>query len=432
MPDYWFFLSYARRDSKGERYLRKFYTDLALRVSKIAGLPSQARENEIAFFDEQGVEPGDEWDSKIAEGLQTSRVFLCLYSRAYFNSHYCGQEFQAFQDRVKAYVIKPGSEPFRPMLPVLWGDPKFLSQNLPRSVSRLQDRHVDFGQLYSEEGLEYIMRLEKSVEYQEFLTRLAGRIVHQAESHRLPRVASFRFLKDVENAFEENSHRKVDAGHASPDTSGTPVNEGPGVAWFVYLAGRDIDYRSIRTNIGSYGHFGGGSWMPYRPPIQKRIGVLSQTIAAEEDLLLESPSVDDRLVFRLREAEERNTIIIVVVDPWSVRVESLKRFLLAYDQTRLSNCALLIVWNENDEETTSNTADLQSELMRTLFRTWESGDTFFRARVCNEEDLKREITAAINDIRLRLIRRARLFRPVGRGENTPFPTIAGPATTGAR
>src|SRR5258706_3885556 len=91
--DYWFFLSYSRRDSKGNEgkenpYFERFYKDLALEVGRVAGIPASVPEKDIEFYDREGIETGADWSKTLAEALQTSKAMVCLYSPSYFKSEY--------------------------------------------------------------------------------------------------------------------------------------------------------------------------------------------------------------------------------------------------------------------------------------------------------------------------------------------------------
>ena len=56
MADYWFFLSYARGDAKGNPWVQQFYEELAQEVRIYAGLGSGPEIKEIGFFDQEGIE----------------------------------------------------------------------------------------------------------------------------------------------------------------------------------------------------------------------------------------------------------------------------------------------------------------------------------------------------------------------------------------
>src|SRR5258706_10337779 len=105
---YWFFLSYARRDAKGDNgnenpWFQKFSSDLAQQVGTAFGLPAAIPNKDIEFYDRESIPAGSDWDKDLAEALQSSKVLVCLYSPAYFNSVYCGKEFTVFNSRVREY-----------------------------------------------------------------------------------------------------------------------------------------------------------------------------------------------------------------------------------------------------------------------------------------------------------------------------------------
>src|SRR5262245_2330733 len=101
MADPWFFLSYARRNNVADGYVRRFFEMLAIEVGKSAAAPSHLSVRDIGFFDES-IETGDVWDRTLSRALFSSRVLVCLYSRSYFASEWCGKEFQAFLSRFDA------------------------------------------------------------------------------------------------------------------------------------------------------------------------------------------------------------------------------------------------------------------------------------------------------------------------------------------
>ena len=90
-PDYWFLLSYARRDSAGEDHVYSFYHDLAQSIAMAKGLPTDVSTEQIGFLDTSNIAPGTAWPQEVAQALQTCRTFICLYSPAFFNSPRLGQ-----------------------------------------------------------------------------------------------------------------------------------------------------------------------------------------------------------------------------------------------------------------------------------------------------------------------------------------------------
>ena len=90
MPNYWFFFSYATTDGT-DPYLKKFYLELARLVRSLAGMPADVREDNIGFFASESIRTGEAWPQTLIEGLQVSKVLVCLLSPSYVRSYVpCG------------------------------------------------------------------------------------------------------------------------------------------------------------------------------------------------------------------------------------------------------------------------------------------------------------------------------------------------------
>src|SRR6185295_2004729 len=97
---YEFFLSYTRANN--DDYLRQFFKDLSEEICERLGYP---KGTEVGFFDQDGgIELGDEWDPTIVAALLSSKVLVAVYSPAYFNSRYCGKEWNLFHRRCLKYL----------------------------------------------------------------------------------------------------------------------------------------------------------------------------------------------------------------------------------------------------------------------------------------------------------------------------------------
>jgi len=202
MRDYWFFLSYSRRDGNNP-YLRRFYETLASRVARSAAIDAAVEIKDIGFFDVSDIDTGDVWDDTLQEALQTSRVLVCMYSRSYFSSDYCGKEFTIFRDRLEAYSRTYNVRPPPLIMPVLWDRPDKLPKNLPQIVSEIQYPHDEFGQEYAEQGLDLLMRQQEySDSYERFIMRFGDKLVQVGQlSPPLPRPQQVQTLATVRSAF---------------------------------------------------------------------------------------------------------------------------------------------------------------------------------------------------------------------------------------
>jgi FxsC-like protein len=435
MP-YWFFLSYAHRDAKKNEWFTKFFTQLALEVGSAAGLPANVDESEIGFVDKTGIDLGDNWPETLAEALQSSNVFLCLYSKSFFQSPDCGKEFEVFRYRVRDYRPPPNKvEPPRLIIPILWDKPNRLPQQLPDAVSNLQYTHEDFGEEYARHGLFHLMKMENNKEVANVISELADRIVKQAELHPLPRLANLKPLKDVQSAFyaplppQPAALANIISGDLPP-TATPPSISGPDVAWHVYFAGRGIDYQGTRKDVSCYGNNGGYQWKPFLPPKNESIGALAPQIAGKRGLTSQVLPVSKELIDHLRKAEKDNTIAVLIVDPWSAKVESFNQLLCKYDEYRLQNCGVVIVWNLTDPEAAEKRDELKAALQQAFSRNLNVVDEVFRDTVLSEEELVINLGEVIDKVKTRLLEKSQPARPVPSNGGESFPNLNG--TSGAR
>jgi FxsC-like protein len=410
----WFFLSYGRRDDIGGAYVSFFWEKLAEAVAQKAGLPSDIPKEEVGFFDRSAIEPGDHWRAEIAGALRTCRALVCLLSPSYLRSEYCGKEIKAFTER----LAKQGGSASSLVLPILWDRPAKVLRDLPPVLAEIQFPHKEFGEAYAQEGLAYLVRRRK---HDGFVHKFAERLVRAAEEFPLSESDDLPDLKTIDNAFcSEDS---------PPDRAPGPQVVGPTVAQFVFVAGCNEELASIRKQTDCYGAEGGRDWRPYYPVKKESIGILSQQVASTESLFYETLAVSDDLIDRIRKAEETNTIVLLLVDPWSIRLRRYESCLRTLDQNAFLNCSLLIPWNESDEETRGRRDELRSTMERTLVRSFIVNNIYVRDSVRSHEELKQEIAGAIGEVRRRMMQLARVFKRIDGAESSPPPKISATAGT---
>lgn len=422
MGDHWFFLSYARRDAVGNRYLSRLHEQLAQEVARVAGLPASVAAPDVGFLDVEGVEHGDVWPDALARALQECRVLVCLYSRAYFGSEYSGKEVQVFRQRLAAHALdRPGTAPPPLILPVLWSRPEGLVDTVPAALQSIQYSHDSLGEVYAREGLYQLMSLSKYRDhYRELLFRLAETIVGNAERHQLAPLPDLPRLEDVRSAF----HEAKPAGIEGSDIAG-PV--GPGTARFVFVAARRGELAEVGAPPQNYGPEGGRDWRPYAPTEPTPVGVVSQRVAALENVFYESLPLADRLLDQLREAERTNTIVVLVVDPWSIRAETYRRYMLDYDEASFVNCGVLIPWDRPYAEAAGVRDVLEAGVRQTFSRAFVLNTSHIRSSIHSVDELQKELIAVISEVRRRMIQRAEVFLPPEVGTDMSLPSISGPA-----
>jgi FxsC-like protein len=416
--DYQFFLSYSRRDAR-ERgktentWFSRFRDDLIRDVGREANLPSSVADDDVGFYDRQAIDVGARWNDVLADALQTSRVLVALYSPNYFNSPNCGKEFQIFRERVAAGQKAEKGQPPAYIVPVLW-DPPGKLLTLPESVSALQFDHASLGADYAEMGLMSLLRLKQyESAYQQFLIAITGRIAKAAKAKRLPR-SETRPYEKIESAFHASATQLPAAD--------VPAVKGVKAAWLVYVAGAEADYQNVHPKPQGYGSTG-GEWQPYFPG-ESLIGAIASNVASGKNLSPQPLTVTDKLVSHLQDAEDNNTMAVIIVDPWSIAIKSFETAMRDLDRARLTNCGVIVVWNEKDAETQKRATWLDGMLKKTFSRIWVSKDVYFQHSVPTEEKLREALDAAIEEVRRRISDRGRLLRgeAVGGDDFPKLPT----------
>jgi len=342
-----FFVSYASSDRDG--YLAQFIRDLTDEVRRKLG---DKRDDHIRFWDTDDVDMGDVWPTRLADALRTSKLFLCLLSPAYFNSGYCGKEFEVFRTRL-AMVKLPGRQ--RAIFPLLWEIPR---SPLPAAVEPFQYSNEDFPPIYAKEGLRYLMKLSKHRDdYMIFVDRLATKLVVAGDANPPPVPESINSFSEIPSAFQTSL---VDTSNSS--------DGGPNKVSFVFVAGSTAELETISGRITGCSHQGGWYWQPYFPIAGVSAGKLAQLAATQLDFRYSELSVDDDLIERIKKAEERNEIVIIIADPWTMCLSQYARLMRQYDSVALVNCSVLLPWNDQDPETLKQKGDLQKAIAQVFAR----------------------------------------------------------------
>jgi FxsC-like protein len=141
--------------------------------------------------------------------------------------------------------------------------------------------------------------------------------------------------------------------------------------------------------------------------------------------------VDNKLIEKIRAAERDNTVVVLVVDPWSVKVQTYRQLLETCDSNAFLNCGIVIPWNTKDDEPDEARAKLTAEMKAAFKRTLRLKHIYFRDSVQTAEDLEQELCKAILEIRTRLMQETPEVRPAESAASsvdalTAVPVIHGP------
>lgn len=58
------------------------------------------------FIDDQSIETGDRWPEKLKDALKLSKCMICVWSPAYFQSHWCVSEWESFRERERRLKMR--------------------------------------------------------------------------------------------------------------------------------------------------------------------------------------------------------------------------------------------------------------------------------------------------------------------------------------
>lgn len=384
----YFFLSYARFDENGdEPYVARFFQDLQREVRSLLGLAADAK---IGFRD-TGINPGETWPDELKYALQQTRCMVSLYSPTYFTRAYCGKEWSAFQSRLQ--TVYPGNHP--PLIiPVLWE--LVTPRTLPACATKLQYAHEAFGDLYVQQGLRQLMRLNRNRDdYLAFVRQFALKLVAAVEQHPLTPAAQLLDLAQYANAFATIQNQAVDI----TDSPG----RGPKSVNFILVAASQAEMQAIRQQLVHYGA-SALDWRPYYPQVDKRIAPFVQLIAARDEFISEFLTVQADLVDKLEQAERNNSIVVIIVDAWTTWLDQYQQLMASYDRHNSLNCAALIIWNHDDAETQRQRADLETHLRQTFrYRLAVLDSKAFKANIGSLSELESELRDTLVEVRQRII-----------------------------
>jgi FxsC-like protein len=417
---YLFFLSYAREDNNTDGLVKKFYEDLSKDIAeKIAASP-----NDVGFFDGEEIEPGADWDQKLASALQQSSVFIAAYSPYYFQKKFCGKEWAVFRSRVESYAkgLPKGSEFPALMFPVLWQKEDYVLPRIPTALGKIQYKFDDYGKAYAEQGLRVMLRNKKfRQQYDDFIPVLADKVIEAAERHKLPTLPNLPSLDQVAEIFPAQS--------PAPSLIALPQSGGanPRYVKFIFLAGRKQELQPFRASLDSYGE-SGGEWRPWLPDPRDEVDLLVQDVVQRERLISDGViSLDDDLEKRLNEAENGNKIVVIVVDLWTLQLPSYRKLMReVVDPKQLVNCVIVVPWNPQDSEAVNQRQTLENLLQATFVQRTANDSPDLLTQIDSATKMKDRLAAMLQVTKSKIIKRAEVLRKATGAEAIALSNIEGP------
>jgi hypothetical protein len=146
-PPYYFFLSHSHSSTSGDanRDVDDFYQRLCEHLRHMTSVPADASPGYVDYK----MPISTRWPQDVAAALATCAVFVPLYSPRYFESLWCGREWDAFMRRESAH--RAGNYPFSAIVPVLWIGAKDIKP--PPCASDRQYYDSRLGERYKDVGL---------------------------------------------------------------------------------------------------------------------------------------------------------------------------------------------------------------------------------------------------------------------------------------
>jgi len=153
----------------------------------------------------------------------------------------------------------------------------------------------------------------------------------------------------------------------------------------------------------------GWHWQPYLPSESVEIGTVVQQLITDlpyrevplGDFDQPEWSVDD-VIRKLQMAARSDQIILLIVDAWAGDLKRYKELLTSFSgNVPVNRTAVVVPWNERDEETVQQQMVLQAKL-RSWFRDHYFGDQpgpFFKPRVTSLEEFRTILPKVLELIR---------------------------------
>lgn len=345
------FLSYARANA--DPYFNSFVTDFLDELQTQLGETSGAG---LMFRDTKDIPLGAKWEPELEHALRTCRVFLAMLSPTYIRRPRCSKEWAYFEWR----LAQTGADgPPHRLVTLVWVP--IPSGDLPPAVEARQFKHDALGTDYAVHGLRYLVQ-NGGPAYRAFLTALALVVRDLIRGAALPEPPALSGLAELGDPFPLAAAVSAPAAGVAPAAATAAAIGGPKHVEFIVVAARQDELAAIRSVVAAWG-VDVTEWCPFRPADDTSAGLMVQGVAIAERLTTSLRAAPPNVVEILRDARARNTLVVIVVDVWSLELPAYRTVMWNLDGAeRFPNAGVLVVWNLDDHETTGR----QDHLVRAL------------------------------------------------------------------
>jgi FxsC-like protein len=291
-------------------------------------------------------------------------------------------------------------------LPVLWGAPSDNPKVLPKVARDLEFNHSSLGTLYVQNGLRFLLdqgaasRDSYEEAYNACMDSIAALVIEKSQANSLPFDPNIGSLESFDSAFPDLT-----------DESDRKYSVGVEVANFFFFAAKQTEISLLR-DTGGYGEQP-GHWCPYHPDYKLRIETLSNLAASEVGIDMHNISFDEQFLKRLKNADERDNIILTLVDPWTMGLRVYGAYAKEYDEADLFRSGMLICWNADDQETKKCRSALKDALPSIFPHKYRSRSAArLRPEIESFNQLRAELANALLDIRRQIVDQVPAPRPI--------------------
>jgi FxsC-like protein len=201
----------------------------------------------------------------------------------------------------------------------------------------------------------------------------------------------------------------------------------PRYVLFVYVVGHATEIQTVvRNNVNAYSDNKEEieRWKPFLPPFNQEIAIIVQKISSEKNFIYKDFLAGDDLIKNIKKAKDSNKIVIIIVDPWSLKLPKYSKIMEEYNERHFFNCDVLFVLNVKDQETQVKQSELRGKMEQILFTKIDDKPDFLKKREFNDEKtFRRGLFHALKRTNESIIRRGNVLREMPGADKKKLPTI---------
>jgi FxsC-like protein len=204
-------------------------------------------------------------------------------------------------------------------------------------------------------------------------------------------------MQTIRSAFHEEPAAARAGASAQPSSKN---------AYFVFAAANRNELQGAKQQLDGWGAQDGWDWRPYFPTAPQSVGALAQLAAANKNLRFQELSCDTGLPQRLKDVKGVNAPVVIFTDPWTATLPTYRKVLEEYDLLNLTNCALLVPWNDTDSETAKSKPTLEKNLWAACGQKYRYKYPGHYWQIRSSEELRDRALGVLDEITLRILDQA--------------------------